>query len=187
MPTLPAESIYLDNAASMAMRPEAVSAMVPLLSQAGNPSSLHAAGRAARRHLEEARESIAADLGARPSEIVFTSGGTEADNLALAGIAAARRAIDPGRRRIVISAVEHHFNGFIQDTIKIGEKFIVLGSIRGDRVPYLQKVIPSPRGSIIYKRTKDDAFRFTASFTVPRARFDERLSLPALNRAAALS
>jgi len=108
MPTLPAESIYLDNAASMAMRPEAVSAMVPLLSQAGNPSSLHAAGRAARRHLEEARESIAADLGARPSEIVFTSGGTEADNLALAGIAAARRAIDPGRRRIVISAVEHH-------------------------------------------------------------------------------
>ena len=59
--------------------------------------------------------------------------------------------------------VEHHFNGYIQDTVKIGEKFIVVGSIRGDRVPYLGKVIPSPRGSIIYKRTKDDAFRFTVS------------------------
>lgn len=108
MSTPPAESVYLDNAASMRMRPEAVAAMVPLLSQAGNPSSLHAAGRAARRHLEEARESIAADLGARPSEVVFTSGGTESDNLALAGIVAARRAADPRRRRVVISAVEHH-------------------------------------------------------------------------------
>lgn len=58
---------------------------------------------------------------------------------------------------------EHHFNGFIQDTVKIGDKFIVVGSIRGDRVPYLGKVIFSPRGSIIYKRTKDDAFRFTVS------------------------
>ncbi|GED98371.1 cysteine desulfurase family protein [Gordonia crocea] len=108
MPTAPVESIYLDNAASMAMRPEAVAAMVPLLSQAGNPSSLHAAGRGARRHLEEARESIAADLGARPSEVVFTAGGTEADNLAVVGIAAARRTADPRRRRVVISAVEHH-------------------------------------------------------------------------------
>ena len=108
MSTSPAESVYLDNAASMRMRPEAVASMVPLLSQAGNPSSLHAAGRAARRHLEEARESIAADLGARPSEVVFTSGGTESDNLALAGIVAARRASDPRHRRLVISAVEHH-------------------------------------------------------------------------------
>ncbi len=58
---------------------------------------------------------------------------------------------------------EHHFNGYIQDSVKIGEKFIVMGSLRADRVPYLGKIIPSPRGSIIYKRTKDDAFRFTVS------------------------
>ncbi len=108
MSTAPGAPIYLDNAASAAMRPEAVSAMVPLLSTAGNPSSLHAAGRAARRHLEEARESVAAGLGARPSEVVFTSGGTESDNLALQGVYAARRAVDPQRRRVVISGVEHH-------------------------------------------------------------------------------
>ena len=108
MSTPPAESVYLDNAASMRMRPEAVAAMVPLLSQAGNPSSLHAAGRAARRHLEEARESIAADLGARPSEVVFTSGGTESDNLAVAGVYRARRDADPRRRRLLVSAIEHH-------------------------------------------------------------------------------
>ncbi|MFT4201519.1 cysteine desulfurase family protein [Gordonia sp. (in: high G+C Gram-positive bacteria)] len=108
MPTAPAESVYLDNAASTAARPEAVSAMLPLLERAGNPSSLHAAGRAARRHLEEARESIAAALGARPSEVLFTSGGTESDNLALKGIVTARRRADPRRRRLVISAVEHH-------------------------------------------------------------------------------
>ncbi|GAB10683.1 cysteine desulfurase [Gordonia araii NBRC 100433] len=108
MSTAPVESVYLDNAASMAMRPEAVAAMVPALAVAGNPSSLHRAGRSARRHLEEARESVAVNLGARPSEVVFTSGGTESDNLALAGIFAARRREDPRRRRVVISAVEHH-------------------------------------------------------------------------------
>ncbi|QKT07806.1 cysteine desulfurase [Gordonia sp. X0973] len=108
MPTPPVEPVYLDNAASTAMRPEAVSAMLPLLQCAGNPSSLHAAGRAARRHLEEARESVASSLGARPSEVLFTSGGTESDNLALLGIVAARRREDPRRRRVVVSAVEHH-------------------------------------------------------------------------------
>jgi outer membrane receptor for ferrienterochelin and colicin len=69
--------------------------------------------------------------------------------------------------------VEHHFNGFVQDTVKIGEKVIVVGSFRGDRVPYLQKVIFSPRGSFIYKRTKDDAFRFTASAAFRKPTFLE--------------
>ena len=78
------------------------------LRRLGNPSSLHASGRAARRVVEESRESIAGSLGARPAEVVFTSGGTEADNLAVKGIAAARRSADPARVRVLASAVEHH-------------------------------------------------------------------------------
>jgi cysteine desulfurase len=74
----------------------------------GNPSSLHASGREARKSVEESRESVAAVLGARPSEVVFTSGGTEADNLAVKGLFWARRAADPRRTRILASAVEHH-------------------------------------------------------------------------------
>ncbi len=73
----------------------------------GNPSSLHASGRAARRAVEEARESIAADLDVRPSAVVFTSGGTEADNLAVKGIFWARNR-EMGATRILCSAVEHH-------------------------------------------------------------------------------
>lgn len=100
--------VYLDHAASTPMVPQAVEAMTALLSRPGNASSLHGAGRAARRRLEEARESVAASLGARPSEVIFTGGGTEADNLAVKGIYWARRQADDQRRRIVISAVEHH-------------------------------------------------------------------------------
>ncbi|MFT3715743.1 MAG: cysteine desulfurase family protein [Gordonia sp. (in: high G+C Gram-positive bacteria)] len=100
--------VYLDNAASTAISPEAVAAMTRAWEQPGNPMSLHGAGRHARRILEESREAIARALGARPSEVVFTSGGTESDNLALKGIYRARRAQDDRRRRIVISAVEHH-------------------------------------------------------------------------------
>ncbi|HEY3339370.1 MAG TPA: aminotransferase class V-fold PLP-dependent enzyme, partial [Propionicimonas sp.] len=76
---------YLDHAASSPTRPEAVAAMVRTLGLPGNPSSLHTAGREARRVLEEARESLAADLGAAPGEVVFTSGGTEANNISLVG------------------------------------------------------------------------------------------------------
>ncbi|MBE7160734.1 MAG: cysteine desulfurase [Williamsia herbipolensis] len=100
--------VYLDHAASTPMHPAAVEAMTRILADAGNAASLHGSGRRARRHLEEARESIAASIGARPSEIVFTAGGTESDNLAIKGIFWARVAADPRRRRIVISAVEHH-------------------------------------------------------------------------------
>jgi cysteine desulfurase len=101
-------STYLDHAATTPMVPEAVEAMCQRLSVVGNPSSLHASGRAARRVVEEARESLAQSVGARPSEIVFTGGGTEADNLAVKGLYWARRAEDPRRRRILASAVEHH-------------------------------------------------------------------------------
>lgn len=99
---------YLDHAASTPMLPEAVAAVTGAMAFPGNASSLHAAGRRARRSVEEARETIAGALGARPSELLFTGGGTESDNLAVKGIFWARRALDPRRRRILASAVEHH-------------------------------------------------------------------------------
>ncbi|WP_016698706.1 cysteine desulfurase family protein [Actinoalloteichus spitiensis] len=99
---------YLDHAATTPMRPGAVSTMSAALLTLGNASSLHASGRRARRTVEESREAIADALGARPSEVIFTGGGTESDNLAVKGIFYARRAEDPRRRRILASAVEHH-------------------------------------------------------------------------------
>jgi cysteine desulfurase len=100
--------VYLDHAATTPMLPQAAEAMTALLTQPGNASSLHAAGRRARRIVEESRETVAAALGARPSEIVFTSGGTESDNLSIKGLYWARRTADPRRRRILLSAIEHH-------------------------------------------------------------------------------
>ncbi len=101
-------AVYLDHAATTPMLPEAIGAMSAALGELGNPSSLHAAGRAARRRVEESREQIAEALGARPSEIIFTAGGTEADNLAVKGIFWARRDADRARRRVLASEVEHH-------------------------------------------------------------------------------
>ncbi|SCF57795.1 cysteine desulfurase family protein [Streptomyces sp. Ncost-T10-10d] len=99
---------YLDHAATTPMLPEAIAAMTAQLAVTGNASSLHAAGRRARRTVEESRETLADALGARPSEVVFTSGGTEADNLAVKGLYWARRAADPHRTRVLASPVEHH-------------------------------------------------------------------------------
>ena len=94
---------YLDNAATTPMRPEAVEAMLPFLTERfGNPSGSHAVSREARKALDEARDTVAQCLGARPAEVVFTGGGTEADNLAILGALAVR----PGPT--VCSAVEHH-------------------------------------------------------------------------------
>ena len=78
------------------------------LARTGNPSSLHGSGRRARRAVEDAREALAAAAGAHPSEVIFTSGGTESDNLAVKGLYWSRVAEDPARRRILCSAVEHH-------------------------------------------------------------------------------
>ncbi|HUZ38430.1 MAG TPA: cysteine desulfurase family protein [Streptosporangiaceae bacterium] len=100
--------VYLDHAATTPMLPEAIAVMTAELAQLGNPSSLHNAGRRARRVVEESREQIAEAYGARPSEVVFTSGGTEADNLAVKGLYWARRAADPRRARVLVAAVEHH-------------------------------------------------------------------------------
>ncbi len=101
-------TVYLDHAATTPMVPAAVEAMSRQFSSVGNPSSLHASGRRARRVVEESREGIAQALDCRPGEVVFTSGGTEADNLALKGVYWSRRAADPARRRILATAVEHH-------------------------------------------------------------------------------
>lgn len=90
------------------MLPSARSAMAEQLATVGNASSLHTSGRAARRVVEESRERLAKSIGARPSEVVFTSGGTESDNLAVRGSFEARREADPGRHRLVVSAIEHH-------------------------------------------------------------------------------
>lgn len=96
--------IYLDNAASTPMDPELLSVMEPYLTHAfGNPSSTHAHGRELRAALEQARRTVAACLGARPSEIFFTSGGTEADNTSLLGAV-----LGYGIRHIISSRIEHH-------------------------------------------------------------------------------
>ncbi|AOY70532.1 cysteine desulfurase [Arthrobacter sp. TES] len=100
--------VYLDHAATTSMSAEALAVMTRELARTGNPSSLHSAGRRARRTVEEARETLAAAAGAHPSEVIFTSGGTEADNLAVKGLYWSRRDADPKRTRILCSAIEHH-------------------------------------------------------------------------------
>ena len=109
----PAEDcvVYLDHAATTPMLPEALAAMTDELGHLGNPSSLHNAGRRARRVVEESREQIAEVFGARPSEVIFTSGGTEADNLAVKGLYWARPGSSGpagGPRRVMATAIEHH-------------------------------------------------------------------------------
>lgn len=100
---------YLDNAATTAVRPSAIEAMVPLLAEGyGNPSGAHRLARAANRVLDDARETMAAALGAEPGQIVFTAGGTEADNLAVTGVINRIRAADAATAVPVCSAIEHH-------------------------------------------------------------------------------
>lgn len=99
-------SVYLDHAATTPVRPEVVAAMLPFFTDIpGNPSSLHAFGRAARRAVGAARDQVAAFIGGQPAEVIFTSGGTEADNLAIRGVVAAARGPRP---HVVTTAVEHH-------------------------------------------------------------------------------
>jgi cysteine desulfurase len=111
-------AIYLDHAATTPLRGEVLEAMLPFLTGSfGNPSSAHSFGRAARAALDEAHERVAARINAEPREIVFTSGGTEANNLALKGAAWASKARG---HRIVTTAVEHHAVGH---TLRYLEKF----------------------------------------------------------------
>lgn len=123
--------IFLDAAATTPVRREVLEAMWPYLTgDFGNPSSHHSLGESAAAALAGARASVAAVLGCRPGELVFTSGGTEADNLAVKGIALARQAANPALNRVVISAVEHpaveesarylkRFHGFSVDVVPV--------------------------------------------------------------------
>lgn len=101
-------SAYLDHAATTPTRPEVVAAISEQLVAGGNASSLHTVGRAARKVVEESREAVARALGCGPSEVVFTSGGTESDNLAIKGTFWHRRAQDPRRTRVLVGTTEHH-------------------------------------------------------------------------------
>ena len=99
-------TVYLDHSATTPVRPEVAEVMAKYLTQYfGNPSSIHSFGRVGKKALEEAREQVARLIGARPEEIVFTSGGTEADNLAIIGTALANR---KKGNHVIISSIEHH-------------------------------------------------------------------------------
>ncbi|YAL84184.1 cysteine desulfurase family protein [Dermacoccaceae bacterium W4C1] len=105
---MPETPVYLDHASTTPVLPEVAAVVAEQMQAPGNASSLHADGRRARQVVEESRERIAAALQARPSEVIFTSGGTESDNLAVIGAFAARRAADPARDLLAVSTVEHH-------------------------------------------------------------------------------
>lgn len=113
---IPLRSVYLDHAATTGVLPEVLDAMIPYFTEKyGNPSSVHAWGRAAHQGMEGARRQVANVLGCRPRDIVFTSGGTESDNMAMKGLAwAYRRGLNPNKQpdlgpgHIIISAIEHH-------------------------------------------------------------------------------
>ncbi len=125
--------IYLDHAATTPLRREVLEAMLPYLTDAfGNPSSAHAFGRTARAGLDAAHDRLAAALGVEPRELVFTSGGTEANNLALKGAAWAGKARG---HRIVTSAIEHHAVGHtLQYLEKFGFEVVALPVDRYGRV-----------------------------------------------------
>src|SRR5450432_631645 len=100
------ERTYLDWNATAPLRPEARGAMIAALDEIGNPSSVHREGRAARRLIEQARERVAALVGAEPRNVVFTSGGTEANMMALSPSMGSGQDVEP-RDGLVISAIEH--------------------------------------------------------------------------------
>ena len=107
--------MYLDHAATTPISAPALAALTSVITRSGNPSSLHGSGRRARATVEAARETIAAAAGAHPTEVIFTSGGTEADNLAVKGLFWSRNAADPRRTRILVSSIEH---AAVQDTVE---------------------------------------------------------------------
>ncbi|RZS90445.1 cysteine desulfurase family protein [Aquimarina brevivitae] len=132
------QKVYFDSAATTKIRPEVVEKMVAVLNDYGNPSSTHGFGRSAKNHLEQARKNIAGYLGVKASEIIFTSGGTEADNLA---INSAVR--DLGVTHIITSKIEHHA---VLHTVQEIEKYHDI------KVSY---VTIKPCGSVDYDHLKN--------------------------------
>lgn len=111
--------MYLDHAATTPISASALAALTSVITRSGNPSSLHGSGRRARATVEQARETLATAAGAHPTEVIFTSGGTEADNLGVKGLFWSRHGADPARNRILVSSVEH---AAVQDTVEWLEK-----------------------------------------------------------------
>jgi cysteine desulfurase len=125
-------NVYLDNAATTPVAPEVVEAMIPVLFHTfGNPSSTHAFGREAKALLENSRRSIAQTLKCAPSELIFTSGGTEADNMALHAAVT-----QLGVKRIITTAIEHHAVGHTAEALKVSD---------GIEVVYL---VPDAKGNV---------------------------------------
>ena len=114
------QNIYLDHAATTPVDPEVLAAMLPYITaQPGNPSSIHQLRRAALQALDDARQTVAEALGASPKEIIFTGGGSEADNLAIKGVAFEQRQRGKGNH-VITSAIEHHA---VLDTVEYLQKF----------------------------------------------------------------
>ncbi|ABY23410.1 cysteine desulfhydrase [Renibacterium salmoninarum ATCC 33209] len=107
--------VYLDHAATTPISGPALAALTQELSRSGNPSSLHGSGRRARLVVEQSRETLAKAAGAHSSEVIFVSGGTEADNLAVKGLFWSRNGADARRKRILVSTIEHPA---VQDTVE---------------------------------------------------------------------
>ncbi len=132
---------YLDHASTTDLRPEAAAAMMLALEHTGNPSSLHKAGRLSRRSVEMAREQVARAFKARPSEVVFTSGGTEADNQAIKGIHWERQKADDARRVIVSLESEHHaVLDPIEWLVETGQAEVHFAEIDSDGIVNLEKL-----------------------------------------------
>ena len=100
--------VYLDHAATSPIRPSVLAHYSKALEQVGNPASVHSFGQSSRQMLEEARETIAASIGCDRNEVIFTSGGTESDNLAIKGIYWDVNSKDPSKNVIISAAAEHH-------------------------------------------------------------------------------
>src|SRR5438876_4712726 len=128
---------YLDWNATAPLRPEAGAAIAAALSRCGNPSSVHRWGRAARQTVERAREAVAALIGANPESVVFVSGGTEANHLALLG---------SGRERILVSAVEH--NSVLQ-VVPAAERIAVDADGIVDLVRFEEQLAAGPRPTLV--------------------------------------
>ena len=140
----PMKRIYLDHAATTPVDPEVLEAMLPYLQgEYGNPSSVHSFGQRARGAIDEARAQVAALIGARDSEIVFTGSGTEADNLAVIGALGTAATEDPARTGFVTSAIEHH---------------AVLNTAKGlDRDRHSVAVVPSGESGRVEPRAFEEA------------------------------
>jgi cysteine desulfurase len=127
--------VYADHNATTPAHPDVVRAVAEAMAVGfGNAASVHRHGAEARRRVETARAEVAQLVNARPAEVVFTSGGTEADNLAVIGVARAARADSPSRRRVVVSAVEHHAVLAAADTLETDGYSVTRLDVTGDGI-----------------------------------------------------